>query len=709
VSLTPKAFDTLVLLVDRRDRVVSKRELFDELWPDTAVEEATLSQHIFMVRRALSDSGSADARYVATVARRGYRFVGPVTPLDSPDGARVDGNRPVAVRYARWTFGALVALGVVATAVVTWNLRATVAELQVVRLAIPVPAGQRLSGQARGAPALSSDGGSIVYAANGRLYLRRMNDDDAQPIPGTDLDVRMPFFSPDGRWVGFWSARDSTLKKVGINGGAPVTLGPASNPRGASWFADRIVFAEGGEGVVTLPSSGGARVLWTAPDRDEMLQAPQLLPGAEAVLFTAATVTGNRTIRTDVVAYSRTTRARTLVIPQARAARSVGANVIVYAIGTALYAAPFDPRRLEVVGDPVPIARDVNAAANFDVAPDGTLIYVRGGDAASQPQRWLALVDAGGAAHVVGVPLSSYETPRISPDGRRLAFATDDDDGTIWVCDIAGKPRPQRLTFQGHMRSPVWSPDGRFIAYGSTRSGQVGIFVLPADGVGLAERVTEAQPGFEHVPESWSSDGSVLAFTNVKAGIKDTIWTVALTGSHRPDQILAVHGSNQMDPRLSPDRRWIAYASEGEAGDSTLQVYVQPFPVTGAKVQISPNGGDMPAWSADGTRLFYHTRSQALMSVRVRTRPSLSFEEPVVVADDLLSDGGYDVTPDGRFVAALDRRGPEGASPRSLEQINVVLNWFVEMKRAVATGERRPAWRVSRRIVPVSVSSSIDR
>ena len=691
VELTPKAFDALVLLIQRRDRVVSKRELLDELWPDTAVEEATVSQHVFVVRRALSAS-NGDADYITTIPRRGYRFVAPVDPIDPPVDSGRSVEPPSVAKRPRprtWTIAAVAATGVASAVAVTRSVQQPTTPPRVMHLAVVVPTEQRISRRGRGIVAISPDGANIAYVANGQLYLRRTNEADAKAIDGTSLDASAPFFSPDGEWIAFWSGRDSTLEKVPIGGGPAVRLAPAVNPRGASWFDDGIVFAEGGKGIVSVPATGGSVALWAAPDRDELLMSPQVLPGRKAVLFTAAKVAGNRIVRTDVVAYSRATGERKVVIADAGRARLLGTGPIVYSIGTSLFAAPFDLEGLRVAGRPRLLATDVaDLVASFDLAADGTLVYLRSAGEANRPLARLALVGVNGEAETLAAPPADYDGPRVSPDRTRLAVASGENDGTIWIADAGTAVSMRRLTFQGHARSPVWSPDGGRIAFESTRPGDGGIFVVVADGSGAADRLTMAQPGSSHVPQTWSPDGQTLVFTSMKAGIKDSLWAVALTGGHDTRQVLAIDGSNQIDAAFSPDGRWLAYSSEGEAGENTLQVYVQPWPFTGVKYQVSREGGDMPEWSRDGTRLFYRVGQRGALAVTsVGTQPSFSFSDPVVFDDGLLSDAGYDVAGD-RFVAVLRDANHGRLAAPAPQQIGVVLNWLVEFNRTTLIEER---------------------
>jgi DNA-binding winged helix-turn-helix (wHTH) protein/dipeptidyl aminopeptidase/acylaminoacyl peptidase len=683
VALTPKAFDALLLLVERRDRVVAKRELLSELWPDTAVEEATLSQHVFMLRRALNGSMTGESEYITTVHRRGYRFVAPVSPQDRREtDDDVCGERRGPSRLSR----GFVAVGVLVTVIgvalaIARTLDQHPVRARTVRLTMVLPPDQHLARLARGAPAISPDGSLVVYAAGGRLYARKLADPVAYPIPGTDLDAAGPFFSGDGAWIGFWSARDSTLKKTRITGGAPVTLTAASNPRGADWLGDRIVYADGAKGILSVGDSGGAPEPWFTGEPDQILSRPQVLPPGDAVLATRAAMIGNSPTASDIVVYSRQGGQRTTLVANASSARYVSPDRLVFATGSSLLAVRFDRRRLRVAGTPVVIANDVMAPGVYDVAGDDTLVYVSAPDSTSAKLR-LGILQRGGTIRVLDAPAARYTAISASPDSRRIAVQTDDDDGTIWIVSAVGGS-VRRLTFQGHAMSPIWSPDGRSIAFSSTRGSGGGIFVEPADGTGSPERLTTAPPGVEHQPSSWSADGQLIAYTSVQLGVKDTIWTVDTGRRHVTRQVLAVAGSNQMFPRFAPDERWLAYASEGEAGDSRLQVFVEPWPRTGVKHQVSRDGGMMPAWSRDGRRLFYVRPPGQVTAVDVRTTPSLTFGVPAPISsENAIGDTGYDVMADDRVILPVDGDPFSRARVREVDVINVVLHWWQSPVRA---------------------------
>jgi Tol biopolymer transport system component len=500
-----------------------------------------------------------------------------------------------------------------------------------------------------------------------------------QGVPGTDLDAAIPFFSPDGAWIGFWSGNDSSFKKVPAGGGAAVTVVRSSNPRGAGWFGEYIVFAEGDQGIVAAPAAGGPTELWVVAAPDEVLSAPQVLPGEQAVLFTASKVTGNSTTSSDVVVYSRTTGKRKILIPHAQAARYLPVHAVAFTQAGKLLVASFDPRRLTLDGEPNLVADGLDERqGQFDVSPTGTVIYVPDRPERHPVERVVELVDTHGKLSPTGLPPAAYEDVQISPDGTHVALTTSDDDGTIWIYDVV---HPSSRMHFAHGRHPRWASDSQRIAYAGVENGVNGIFTNTVDGAGAPARITTAASGFEHWTGSWSPVGHRLAFTNVKAGIKDVITILGLD-SGRAEHVIAVRGSNQMDPAFSPDGNWIAYASEGESGGSVLQVYLEPFPPTGAKYRLTRDGGQMPAWSRDGSRLFYRAPGfEGVMWAAVDLNPFPHVTERAgIPIDGLAVDTTYAVSPGHAILVVIDRAS--ASLQRTSDRLALVTNWF----RRDATG-----------------------
>jgi Tol biopolymer transport system component len=337
----------------------------------------------------------------------------------------------------------------------------------------------------------------------------------------------------------------------------------------------------------------------------------------------------------------------------------------------------------------------------YAVSDSGTLVSVPGGVARSE--RTLALVDRNGAVKRLNVPPKQYLSPRLSPDGRRLAVQTDGPDGNqIWTYDLSGETAIQRLTLESNNYRPTWAPDGDRISFASDRDGTMSIYWQAADGSGLAERLTTAEEGTYHWPDSWSPDGKTLAFRMEynSAGIQNSglnemdIWTVPLDGGvpGEPEVFSArTYPFNEAGPAFSPDGRWLAYAG-GDALTLDFEIYVEPFPQTGERRLVSRARGMMPLWSRDGQELFYRTVNQSgsdpqtLRKIQVSTTPAFTFtSEETVPIGEFMSFGYYrsfDVTPDGeRFLVVLP---PEQTNSDATQlQINIVQNWFEELKERV--------------------------
>jgi serine/threonine-protein kinase len=374
-------------------------------------------------------------------------------------------------------------------------------------------------------------------------------------------------------------------------------------------------------------------------------------------------------------------------------ARYVPTGHIVYALSGSVYAVAFDVARNEVKGDPVPILAGVKRAAgsftgsaDFNFSGNGSLIYVPGPVAMSAALLDIVLMDRHGAMQPLKLPPGPYVLPRVSPDGRRIAFGTEDGkEAIIWTYDLSGTKPMQRLTSGGNNRFPLWSTDGRHIAFQSDRAGDLAIFWQSADGTGTAERLTTPDQGTSHAPESWSPTDNLLLFSVTKASDVSLSALALQNGTVTP--LDTVHSSAATGAVFSPNGRWLAY-STWQRGAMTL--YVEPFPTTGLRYPLLAKGSDspkQPRWSADGKELFYNPRTTGFEAVEVTTQPTFAFGRPVAVPKRIRfappgSRTTYDVTPDGKFLGLIEA-GQAEHDPGSSDEILVVLNWFEELKARV--------------------------
>lgn len=372
-----------------------------------------------------------------------------------------------------------------------------------------------------------------------------------------------------------------------------------------------------------------------------------------------------------------------------------GDGHLVYAVGNTLLAAPFNASRLELRGSPAPIVEPVTRSANsalqsgvaqYAVSTTGTLAYVPGRSSGASLPKSLAFASRNGTIQPLGLPAHPYVHPRVSPDGRQLVVGTDDGkDANVWVYDLKAGGSLRRLTFGGRNQYPIWTRDGRFITFQSNREGDDALFRQRADGSGPAERLTRPDAGVAHRPESWSPDGKTLTMNVIKSA-NESVWTIT-TDSGATPRAFADSPAVEKHSAFSPDGRWVAYMATTE-GDSDL--YIQPFPPTGAKYQIA-TGGRTPAWSPDGTHLFFHAiASNRLVVVDIRAEHGVTSGTPVSLPiDDAihpLTQRNYDVTPDGEqlLIVLPAQTEVRDAKRRASLQINVVLNWNQELKQRVS-------------------------
>jgi serine/threonine-protein kinase len=615
---------------------------------------------------------------------------------------------PSTVRHARplWKRAMPVAIGAVlaaaAAGAVAWTLKPA-PPLQVARsrLVLPdakSPNGQQFSAANRQLVAISPDGAMMAYVANRRLYLRSLSELDARAVQGMEasdiaLQATTPVFSPDGRSLAYWE--NGAIKRVAVSGGAPVTLTRSEVVLGMSWGEQGIVYGLDTGGIMRVSASGGRAEQLVRIEKGETAGYPQMLPGNRAVLFTLGTGPGgqDRWDRARIVAQDLESGVRTVLVEGGSHGRYVPTGHLVYGLGAVLFAMPFDAQRVRTTGAAVPVVEGVRRSfgvntgtgtAHYDLSSTGTLVFVPGPISVSLSEQEIYRFDRRGAAEKLKLPPRAYGSIRISPDGRQLAFDIDNGkEAHVWVYDMAGHTAPRRLTFGGSNRFPIWSADGRSVLFQSDREGDLGIYWQRADGSGTAARLTKPDKGLAHIPESWSPREDRFSFSAVQ-GREVSLWTYSIK-----DQTATRFGDARsaatFNSAFSPDGRWIAYTLRGQGAN----IYVEPFPATGAKVQITTENGHHPVWLPDGKGLSYRISNNEQVIVAVDGRTSFSFGNPQPALPGGLpgivttGSSSYDITRDGSAFLAI---APAfSGQPNSIEaqEITIVLNWHEELKRLV--------------------------
>jgi Tol biopolymer transport system component len=548
---------------------------------------------------------------------------------------------------------------------------------------------------------ISADGGEFIYNTTDGMNLRSLASFEPVLIPGVDAQHAIPEFSPDAKSLAFIRPGAASggitqveLARIPVTGGSPRPLGIIGNrnqvPLGLSWEPDdTIVYAVGGS-IWRVSANGGAPEQIVEMEPGEAPEMAELLPGGDWVLFSVVNGEGPADWDTaEIVAQSISTGERRMLYSGGSSARYVPTGHLVFAFGAALYAMPFDADAVEITGGPVPVVNGVRRDTNTGIAQyafsgNGTLIYVPGVllDAGNA-----TLVVADGQGHVDNLPMPGgiYADARVSPDGRFAAYTVTYPDGEdIEIYDLSGNAAPRRLTFGGTSRYPVWSRDGTRVFFQSTRDGPASLYSQLSDGSGGDPvRLTTAGEGETHAPDSAAPDGERLTFTAVDSSGVLSVWMLNLeTGEAEP--LIAQPNASISQSIFSPDGKWIAYQST-ETGRSG--VFVQPFPLTGARFQLPGSGENHhPAWSADGSELFYFPGIGQFESIRVTTKPRFTFGAPEALMDVPMNAAPagrrqYAVLPDGSgFLGAA--AGGAAAGPES-NSIRIVQNWFDELERLV--------------------------
>ena len=591
---------------------------------------------------------------------------------------------------------AAILAGTLGVAGALWLKRAPVPAVS--RFAVALPEGQSFSSAGRHTIAISPDGSRMAYVASNQLHVRAMSELASKPVPGTEIfgGSTEVVFSPNGQELAFFAASDNSLKRIAITGGAPVTIGPATNPFGMNWGEDGLVFGQNGKGVVRVSPNGGTQEVLVAIADPGRAHGPQILPDGQTVLFTLATGTAaDRWDKADIVAHSLKTGERKRLIAGGSDARYLSTGHIIYALGGTLFAVPFDLKRLAVTGGPAPVVEGVRrapsattGAAQYAISASGALAYIPGPATASTASLEIVRADRKGSLQTVNVPPGPYLTPRVSPDGKRIAFASDEKEAVVWTYDLAGTSAMQRLTFGGNNRAPIWSADSKRVAFQSDREGDLGIFWQLADGTGAVERLTKAAAGESHEPHAWSPVGSPVLLFDIRKGSDVELWMLSLAdGKLAP--FGGVRSSNSPTGAVfDPSGRWVAYTS---TQDRKTTVYVQPFPATGAKYEMLVRGSDGPhevTWSVDGKELFYNPRPGGFEAVPVITQPTFAFGNPVALPRSFTlgppaARRMYDHASTGQFIGLASPGTGATSGPVASPPIHVVLNWFEELRQRV--------------------------
>jgi eukaryotic-like serine/threonine-protein kinase len=609
------------------------------------------------------------------------------TGMLTPPNQRRSGRQWLA-----WSVAALLGVTVVLTTFLYRGRRPPVTTP--VRFDIRLPAGTLNF-------TLSPDGRQLAFLApdtGGRnlVWIRALDSLEPHPLPGTE-NVQGPpvFWSPDSRFIAFQLG--GKLKKIDISGGPPQDICDASVVIiGGAWNHDgTIIFGTVGNGVMQVPAAGGVPALLTTTEgRNEVHVFPSFLQDGRHFFYLRGSdnpgiYLGSIDVKPEQQSSRRILPTSLMAVYAASADPSRG-HLLFLREGS-LLAQVFDEKNLKLQGDPIPVAERVGSlflSGQFSVSPSGVLAF-RGGKTALWLSRFIWFDRQGKQLGNTGEPETySYTDLALSPDGTRLAATRIDPkvaggEGGIWLLDLI-RGVSTRFTFDISPDSaPVWSPDGRRVAFAAFRGGN-GIYQKATNGSGSEQELVRATG--DQFPDDWSRDGRFLLYTHVDPRTHADLWVLPLAGDGTPSGTATPFANTEFSEeqgRFSPDARWVAYASD-ESGRS--EIYIQPFPAPpngGSKMPISRDGGSEPRWRRDGKELFYFSPDGKLMAADVTegttfkaSVPRILFQVPVAqIAHNAVSTQvfGWDVAPDGkRFL--ID------TATTSTEPVTVVLHWTSERK-----------------------------
>jgi Tol biopolymer transport system component len=626
---------------------------------------------------------------------------------------------PPANTWLPWALAALLFLAAAGASIAAWRASHSAAEAQA---NLPVMRFESDLGTDFGRlyastfAAISPDGRRLVYTVHGPngdqvLAMRMMDQAKATPMAGTE-GARDPFFSPDGQWLGFFA--DTKLKKISVNGGAPVMLAEARNARGASWSENGIIVASliNTNGLYRVAADGSftPQELTKLTHNESTHRWPQVLAGGKVAIFTVSDNLSDYE-NASVEAVDMRTGERKLLRSGAYFGRITPTGQLLYVHGGAVFAEAIsgvtgdvrDLKSLAPQGNPVAVLDDVaslssSGTGQFDFSKNGVFLYASGKAA---PDMWSMIGWDGPTGKLIFGAGSDktqtqifknqpYFTPRFSPDGKRLALGLESRGLDVYVYDFATDVLT-RLTFGGQLAyNPVWAPDGKHLIYQQVSGDTQSLEWIRSDGGGGPQKLLEAKA--QMTPRSFSPDGKYLAYhTGTQTNSDIYFLPLDLSDPEHPKpgqpQLFVGTPANEIQPSISPDGHWVAYASD-ETG--TYQVYVRPFRAdAGGKWQVSAEGGISPSWARDGKSLYFTGLDQRIMlaTYSVSGQSFVASKPRVWSQHRILSptgDPNYDISPDDRTIVALVHTTLPNGEPENVKA-TFLLNFFEELRRRTSS------------------------
>jgi serine/threonine protein kinase len=608
-------------------------------------------------------------------------------PVGQVHDLSATGRGPVPPRRSRLAWSVAAALAVIAVVVSFLHFRETPPPERTLRYTIVAPESSILHSFS-----VSPDGRYVALAATvqgkTQLWLRPLDALQAQPMPGSE-GATYPFWSPDSRYIGFFA--QGKLKKIAASGGLVQSLCNAADGRGGSWSReDMIVFSPTATdtAILQVPASGG--VPSDATKTRGTYRFPVFLPTGRHFLYLviAATPEKNGVYLSSLDgSENRRLLPDTSSVVFATSAPGSHAGHLLFIRENTLLAQPFDAGSTQPSGEVIPIAESVSFAsvANFapvTVSENGMLLYASASSIGSNQIVWFDR--AGKLLGPVGAP-GNVGWPSISPDEKLVGFSRGTGfNSDIWLRDLA-RGTDTRFTFDASQNvDPFWSPNGDRIVFRSTRGGSADLYQKASNGSGQDQLLFAN--AYNKVPDQWSRDGRFIVYSDNGAKTKWDLWVLPIgtgtAGGTKPVPFLQTE-FNEFEGQLSPDSRWMAYASE-ESGQR--EVYVRPFPTGDGKWRISTAGGDQPRWRGDGKEMFFVGADGKMTAVTVKAAagPKLSFEagtpvplfDPHIVATPGIPAFEYDVTAGGKRFLVDTNTATASAPP-----LNVVVNWNAGLKK----------------------------